>query len=255
MSQSGKLLRAAIVTACVLLLAGLAGPGSVVAQDTEAEADPKPAPTSAVGISSSWSTQTSVTGATGSMVLDERQRAVVDAISGYFNGIEDLQGSFLQTDPQQQQAKGYFYLKRPGRFRFVYAPPSKLVVLSDGQYLSYEDYDLKSVDRYPLDATPFRILLQPVVNLAEDAHILDLAEAPDLITLTIQDKAEDSAGAIRLFFTRNGDALELKEWVISTPQGGDTRVEVAELQRTKITDKSLFTPNSALLMTSKEKRN
>lgn len=242
---------AAALAAAVWLLA-VPSPG--LAQQTTTQPAKAPA-ANAVGITSSWSTETAAGSATG-IVLNPQQLDLVNKISSYFNAIGDLQGKFQQTDAQQQVAKGYFYLKRPGLFRFVYAPPSKLVILSDGEYLSYEDYDLKSLDRYPVESTPFRMLLEATVDLSKDANIVELTEASDLVTLSLHDKSDDgSGGSIKLFFARTGDVLELKEWVITTPQGGDTRVEVAELVRDKQVDPGLFKADTTILLPSSEKKN
>ncbi len=92
--------------------------------------------------------------------LDDAGLAAVAEINDYFNTMDDLQGTFRQTDARDQKLKGKFFIKRPGKFRFAYGAPSRLVILSDGSLLSYEDYDLKSVDRYPLESTPFKILLR-----------------------------------------------------------------------------------------------
>jgi len=137
----------------------------------------------------------------------------------------------VQTDPNNDRTKGRFYVQRPGRLRFDYAPPSKLRIVADGQYLSIEDHDLNTVDKYPLDSTPFRMLLAADVNLFRDANIVNFARNKDLVALTLEDKTGESPGLIKLFFTLkdNGKTMEIKEWVITDPQGLDTRIELGNL--------------------------
>ena len=45
---------------------------------------------------------------------------------------------------------------------------------------------------------------------------------------------------MQLFFVKTGDQIELKEWVITGPQGDNTRVEIANLVRDKPADPKFF---------------
>jgi outer membrane lipoprotein-sorting protein len=202
----------------------------------------KGAPSNAAGIGSAWKAEVKESANTAGTTLDPKQLEAVKRIDTYFNDLHDMQGRFLQTTSDKKQTKGRFYVKRPGKFRFDYAPPSRLVILSDGNMLSIEDHDIKTQDKYPIESTPFRILLRKDVNIARDARIVDMAEAEDLLMLTLVDKAGESSGQIRLFFAKQ-PGLELKEWVITDAQGVDTRIEVAELDRTQRNELSLFRPS------------
>ena len=234
MSHTGRTMRGVMFAAAICAGAFVALPATALAEDA------KPAePGKAVGAGSNWQANVNSNGM-AAITLDEKQTVAVKAVDAYFNAIGDLRGHFLQTDAEQQQQKGEFYIKRPGKFRFVYGLPSKLVILSDGESLSFEDYDLKHADRYPLDSTPFRLLLGKDVNLLRDANVKELTVADDLMTITLQDKSPDSQGQIQLFFLKNGPQIELKEWVITGPQGDNTRVEVAELARDKPVDPTYF---------------
>lgn len=236
MSEAGQSLRIILLCAALACTAYVGQAVGVRAAGEKAKDQGN-----AVGAGSSWQTNTGTAkAAPGSVTLDDKQTADVVAINAYFNGIGELRGKFLQTDAQQQQQKGDFYIKRPGKFRFVYGSPSQLAILSDGETLSFEDYDLKHADRYPVDSTPFRLLLGKDVNLGRDSDIKELTDTGDLITMTLQDKISDNQGQIQLFFVRNGNQIELKEWVIAGPQGDNTRVEIANLVRDKPADPKFF---------------
>ncbi len=88
--------------------------------------------------------------------------------------------------------KGKFLVKRPGRFRFDYALPSKQVIISDGTNLAIQDLDLNNEDRVALDQTPFRLLLRKDVDLIRDANITEVQEADDMIVLALRDKSPDA---------------------------------------------------------------
>lgn len=159
--------------------------------------------------------------------LNVNELELLQRISDYFNSIQHLEGSFLQINPNNQRVEGKFYVRKPGLLRFDYAPPSRLRVVSDGEYLSVEDHDLKTVDQYPLDQTPFRLLLSKDVNLVRDADILDVSWSDTVASVTLEDKAEGSMGRLQLFVSLPD--IELKEWVVTDPQGLDTRIQLADL--------------------------
>jgi outer membrane lipoprotein-sorting protein len=198
-----------------------------------------PAPGAAGSTGSAWSAQVAPAGGTSGIALDEKQTELVKKVSGYFGTLENLKGSFLQTGADKKRMKGKFFVKRPGRFRFDYALPSKQIIISDGQYLAVQDLDINTEDRISLDQTAFRILLRKDVDLIRDAKIIEVQSDADLIVLAIQDKSPEAPGRIKLFFTTKPE-LELKEWVTSDAQGLDTRIEVSDLNKTEQIDPEVF---------------
>jgi len=173
------------------------------------------------------------------ITLDEHQTKLVKEVSAYFSSLENLKGAFVQIGADNKRMKGKFFVKRPGRFRFDYALPSKQVIISDGQNLAIQDLDLNNEDRVSLDQTPFRLLLRKDVDLLRDAKIMEVQQADDLIVLGLEDKNPDSPGRIKLFLATK-PAIELKEWVTTDAQGLDTRIELSELVKTDDIDGNLF---------------
>ena len=173
------------------------------------------------------------------LTLNPHQTELVHKVSGYFSEINTLQGNFVQTGADNKRMKGKFYVKRPGRFRFDYARPSRQIVVSDGQYLSIQDLDLNNEDRVALDDTPFRLLLRSDVDLVRDAKIMEVQESEDLLVVGLVDKNPNTPGQIKLFLSTKPN-LELKEWVTKDAQGLDTRVQVSDLTKSGEIDAALF---------------
>jgi outer membrane lipoprotein-sorting protein len=191
----------------------------------------------AVGAGAAWTAEVAPSG--GGIALDAKQAELVKKVSDYFNSLGDLKGNFVQITADQKRMKGKFFVKRPGRFRFDYALPSKQIIISDGEYLAIQDLDLNNEDRIALDQTPFRLLVRKDVDLVRDARIIEVQEAEDLIVLGLQDKSPDVPSKIKLFFATKPQ-LEIKEWVTTDGQGLDTRVEVTQLVKGEQIDGSLF---------------
>ncbi|MGL4396864.1 MAG: outer-membrane lipoprotein carrier protein LolA [Hyphomicrobium sp.] len=257
------------VTRALIGVAALMVTSASFAEDAKAPADPKaapaaaapaaaptPAPAPAAGAApaapsaagdankgtaagSAWSAEVAPGNGAKGITLDDKQTETVKAVSGYFSELNGLKGAFVQTGADKKRMKGKFYVKRPGRFRFDYALPSKQVIVSDGEYLAIQDLDLNNEDRVALDQTPFRLLLRKDVDLIRDARIVEVQQSDDLIVLALQDKSPDAPGRIKLFLSTK-PALELKEWVTTDAQGLDTRIEVSELSRSDNLDANLF---------------
>ncbi len=186
-----------------------------------------------------WVQEVAPANGTTGIALDEKQTELVKTVGSYFADLKGLKGNFLQTGADKKKLKGKFYVKRPGKFRFDYALPSKQIIVSDGENLAIQDLDLKNEDRVALDQTPFRLLLRKDVDLIRDAKIIEVQQADDLIVLGLQDKSPDTPGKIKLFMaTKPG--LELKEWVTTDAQGLETTVEVSETVKTDDIDENLF---------------
>jgi len=158
-------------------------------------------------------------------LIGDEQSQAVQRINAYFNGITNLQGSFEQIDANNKRSSGRFYVQRPGKIRFDYAPPSALRIVADGASLAIEDSDLKTVEKYPIESTPFRLLLAKSVDLGRDARIVGVERQDNSMAITLEDKTGDAAGTIKLYFNTDPQ-LALKEWVITDAQGLTTTVTV-----------------------------
>lgn len=222
------LVAALAAAACILYPAGL---------ETRAQTPETQAPAGSAG--SAWKTDTkpgenSTSGETAEaedakppFVLSPEQIQILTSINAYLNSLVHIQGRFVQTDHRNEETKGRFYVHRPGRLRFDYSAPSKLRIVSDGEYLSIEDHDLKTVDKFPLDATPIQLLLGEDVNLTRDAYILDMRQDENAVVVSLRERSGTAAGQLQLYFKR--PELELYEWVITDAQGLDTRIQLGNL--------------------------
>jgi outer membrane lipoprotein-sorting protein len=218
---------------------GLAS-ASVLAQDSK-----KSVPANPVGVGTWTQTITKETPGDGEE-LDKKQRELVQKVSVYFNQMPDFKGVFVQTSADNKRVRGKFYVKRPGKFRFDYSPPSKLVLISNGDSLIIEDHDLFTEDHVDLNQTPFRVLLRKDVDLLRDARILEVKDVDDVIVLALQDKSADAPGRIKIFLAKK-PSLELREWITTDAQGFDTRVELSELSKADDLDPGLFKSSSVTL--------
>ncbi|MEM8643733.1 MAG: outer membrane lipoprotein carrier protein LolA, partial [Pseudomonadota bacterium] len=140
-------------------------------------------------------------------LVGKQQAAAVGKINAYFNGMTSLEGNFEQTDANNKRTSGRFYVLRPGKIRFDYAPPSPLRIVADGYSLGIQDKSLKTVEKYPIKSTPFRLLLANKVDLGRDAKIVGVEQDVGKLAITLEDR-KGTSGHIRLLF-KSGSQLEL----------------------------------------------
>ena len=89
------------------------------------------------------------------------------------------------------------------------------------------------------------MLLRKDVDFLRDANVLEVQEVEDLVIVALADKSPDAPGKIRLFLSKK-PALELKEWVTTDAQGGDTRIEISDIVKTEDVPADLFKPTVQL---------
>src|SRR5438477_9811725 len=63
--------------------------------------------------------------------FDPKQRALVARVSAYLSSVQVLTGDFIQIGPDGRRAQGEFYIQKPGKVRFEYAPPSQIDIVAD----------------------------------------------------------------------------------------------------------------------------
>jgi outer membrane lipoprotein-sorting protein len=170
--------------------------------------------------------------------LPPADQALVDRAVAYLEGLTEAKGRFAQTDARGRTTTGQLFMKRPGKARFAYDPPSGLLVVSDGGLVSVQDKRLKTFDSYPLMATPLSLFLAKTIRLDRGVAITRVSRMADGFSVTARDGKKQTAGTITLMFTDN--PLALAGWTVTDAQGRPTRVQLVELQPTSGLDKSLF---------------
>ena len=176
-----------------------------------------------------------------SQEISKNQVEIVRKVNAYFNQLTSLKGTFVQVGADGKRQRGKFHISRPGRFRFEFNLPSRVVIISDGKYLAIQDRDLNTDDRWDLGYTPFRALLQKDVDLLRDAYIIEAQEADDTITIAFEDHSGGASSRIKLFLAAK-PATQIKAWIVKDAQGLDTRVDLIDVSATDEPDARLFNP-------------
>jgi len=166
------------------------------------------------------------------------QMAALQSLGSYFNTIRDIKGEFTQVGPRGNVSTGIFYISKPGRMRFEYAPPNPFVVVADGTWVTIKNNAKNKADQYPLSATPLRLVLADQVDIAKEADIKSIDVANGLTTVVLEDKSRLVPGQLELVFDSKHNTLQ--QWVIVDGQGRRTTISLNNIEASNHPDPKLF---------------
>jgi outer membrane lipoprotein-sorting protein len=170
--------------------------------------------------------------------ISAADQALVDKAVAYLQDLNEARGRFTQTDGRGAASAGELFLKRPGKARFAYDPPSGLLVVSDGGRVIVQDKRLNTFTAYPLGATPLSLFLAKTIRLDKGVAVTRVTRGADGFAITARDGQKANAGQITLTFT---DApMTLIGWAVTDARGQTTNVRITGLQRAAGLDPALF---------------
>lgn len=164
----------------------------------------------------------------------------LDDISRYLNSITLAKSDFTQVNDNGTLATGTFFIRRPGRMRFEYNPPEKLLVMAGGGHVGIFDgkSNIKKAERYPLRRTPLNLILEKNVNLARRNMVVGHDFDGTATIVTAQDPEHPEYGNIQLKFTSG--PIELRQWIVTDGQGSKTTVILGQLSEVQDFPTTLF---------------
>lgn len=164
--------------------------------------------------------------------------AALAAANRALNGVQRMQGRFVQTAPGGARSSGNFYMQRPGRLRFEYDAPATLLIVSDGSVVAMRDTALRTTERTSLRSTPLNLILGERIDLERQARITRVSRSGPWTMITARDRSGQTDGLITLNF--HGDDAELRSWDVTDATGARTRITLSEVSQPESLDRNLF---------------
>jgi outer membrane lipoprotein-sorting protein len=158
----------------------------------------------------------------------QAQAADLASVSAHLKAVSTMTASFVQTDRRGKSLTGTLTLKRPGKVRFQYEKGVPILLVGDGRALTFIDYSVKQVQRWPVKNSPLGVLLDPDRDLARYARLVASTD-PRIVVVEARDSKRPEFGTITLAFTRVASApagLMLEGWVALDGQGNRTTVRL-----------------------------
>lgn len=158
------------------------------------------------------------------LALTDTQKQTVQRLQTYLNDLNTLSAGFAQITSSGEFSDGKVFLSRPGKMRLTYNPPLKTEIVVRSGTIIYHDKEYRQVTYYPLNASPLGVLLQENLSLTKDVQIIDVAQAPGVIELTLVDREDPGMGTVTLVFSDK--PLALRKWIVVDAQGIMTQVSL-----------------------------
>ena len=158
------------------------------------------------------------------------QQLSLGQVSDYLNSFVTAEGEFTQINADGTISTGRVFIKRPNRVRFEYNPPEEsLVVAGGGQVAVFDPRSDGDPDRYPLNQTPLKIILERNIDLTQTNMVTGHTSDGTATTVTAQDPDRPEYGNIQMVYT--ADPVELRQWIITDDTGQKTTVILGDLAK------------------------
>lgn len=173
------------------------------------------------------------------VITGDERKATLQSIETYLNSITTMQSEFVQTHSDGSRYNGKFYLNRPGRLRFEYAPPNGDYIVADGLLVHYWDSEVKNYSNAPIGSTLADFLLRKKIKLSGDLTVKDVKSVPDnRLLVTLSQTADPQAGELSLLFDQN--PMRLRRWRVIDGTNAMTEVSLYNIQTSIRIDPRLF---------------
>ena len=144
--------------------------------------------------------------------------------------------SSLSVSPKGNVSAGVFYISKPGKMRFEYAPPNPFIIVSDGRWVTVKNNAKNKADQYPLSATPLNLMLAKQV----DPGGQDLERRGKIRVFWVTLESKDSLVPGHLVLVYDPENSALQQWIVVDGQGRKTTVNIAKLEPGVEPDPKLF---------------
>jgi outer membrane lipoprotein-sorting protein len=159
-------------------------------------------------------------------------------IERYFNSIRTLQARFVQNNPNGSIVQGTLYVRRPGRMRFQYDPPSQLKIVADGTQVTLWDPATRDFGQWPIGWTAASFLVRDPLRLSGDLTVESIQRLDGLVQLTLTQTRKPQEGKVIVRLAEN--PLTLRGWSIIDNRGHKVDVALTDLRTGQQLADSLF---------------
>jgi outer membrane lipoprotein-sorting protein len=160
--------------------------------------------------------------------LSPQEQQLIAEINAHNSAIRTMVGRFLQIDTNGGRTEGTFFLERPNKIAFRYAPPSREEIVSQGRGFYVVDRREETYYAYPQDSIPLRQFLGEQINLL-NANVVDVTNSDGYIAITVIDNTV--AGTVQVSLIFDVDTKDLAQWTLVEPSGSELTFSLYDVQK------------------------
>jgi outer membrane lipoprotein-sorting protein len=161
-------------------------------------------------------------------VVAQQAAGTLEQAQAHLRSVETMTAAFTQTDRAGRVLTGTLTLKKPGKIRFQYEKGVPILIVGDGRALTFIDYSVKQVSRWPIGSHPLSVLLDPRKDMSKVAKVVRSGD-PRILLIEANDPGHPEYGRITLAFAKNASApggLMLQGWVALDSQNNRTTIRL-----------------------------
>jgi outer membrane lipoprotein-sorting protein len=175
-------------------------------------------------------------------VIAQAAQGGLAQVQAHLRAVETMTANFTQTDRRGRSLSGTLTVKRPGRIRFDYGSAANILIVGDGRALNFIDYDVRQVQRWPINDSPLSVLLNPTQDLGRFGRVI--RDDAQVLMIEARDPRRREFGTITLAFAKVASApsgLILQGWNMIDAQNNRTSVRLSGQRFNQPVADSLFT--------------
>ena len=149
-------------------------------------------------------------------------------VQAHLRAVQTMTAGFTQTNRGGRALNGTLIIRRPGRVRFDYGSSANMLIVGDGNALTFIDYDVGQRQRWPINDSPLSVLLNPNQDLARFAHVVQ--DDAQVLMIEARDNRRREFGTITIAFAKVVGApagLSLQGWNTRDAQNNLTTVRLS----------------------------
>ena len=149
-------------------------------------------------------------------------------VEKYINSIRTLKARFVQSNPNGSVVQGTLYVRRPGRMRFEYDPPSQLKIVADGYQVTMWDIANRDFGQWPIGWTAASFLVKEPLSLSGDLQVEKIERLDGMLQLTMTQAKKPQEGKVVIRLGEN--PMVLRGWTIIDNRGNHVNVSLQDVQ-------------------------
>ena len=150
-------------------------------------------------------------------------------VQAHLRAVQTMTANFTQTGSRGRTLGGTLIIRRPGHIRFDYGRSANMLIVGDGNALTFIDYDVGQRQRWPVNDSPLSVLLNPNQDLSRFAHVV--RDDAQVLMIEARDPRRREFGTITIGFAKSAGApggLSLQGWSTRDAQNNVTTVRLSD---------------------------
>lgn len=139
-----------------------------------------------------------------SQEIISKNQSDLKKIEDYLQNIKYLTTNFIQEAPDGTVMTGKFYLSRPGKMRIEYTNPATVLVVVNGNVLTYKDVELDETSYLTTNTTPASLLIKKNISFKDsEIELKNFSKKDGIMKVSLVKKNKAEAGEFTLVFQEN----------------------------------------------------